>query len=64
MEFKDYFNEFYLCKIPDTVSVKYKEDNTNSNNLRSLSGVDLGSDSYLAYLYYWDFGYLDFMVYD
>lgn len=64
MEFKEYFNQFYLHRISENVSVKYKEDNTNSNHLGPLNGFDLVSDSYLAYLYYWGFGYLDFMVYD
>ena len=64
MRFSDYFKEKYSGKIPPSVKITYRDDLSDSNNIGTLSGVDLDSDLFSGYIYYWDKGYFDFMLFN
>jgi hypothetical protein len=54
----------YESVISSNITLTYRNDDSDSNNLGALSGVDFDSEKYSGYLYYWTNGYFDFMVYD
>jgi|GEM_PF-2729082 len=71
MRFTDFFKEKYAPKISPGVKINYRDEYPDSNktgsfsnNMGSLSGVDLDSDSFSGYIFYWEMGYLDFHVYN
>lgn len=64
MRFTDFFRQTYSDKLSNKVSVTYRDEDSDTNNLGVLSGVDLDSDLFGGYIYYWGNGYLDFMVYN
>ena len=64
MRFTDFFKQVYVDKLPNNITVNYRDDYSDTNNLGALSGVDIDSDLYAGYIYYWENGHLDFMVYN
>jgi|KBSMisStaDraftv2_1062788.scaffolds.fasta_scaffold148143_2 hypothetical protein len=61
MNFIDFFKEQYLNKIDPKVVVKFRDGKDGfDNGLGDLFGVDLESDEYAGYVYYWDKGFLDY----
>lgn len=64
MIFIEHLKETFLSRANPDVKVTFRSDNSNSNNLGSLSGVDLDSSRFAGYIYYWSLGFLDYAVYN
>ncbi|OJJ15566.1 hypothetical protein BKI52_37410 [marine bacterium AO1-C] len=66
MSFIDYFQQNFIPKVNKNVNIKFRKeisgDKGYDNNLGSLYGVELESDNYSGYIYFWDKGFLDFSV--
>jgi hypothetical protein len=61
MNFIDFFKKQYLNKINPKVVIKFRDGKDGfDNGLGDLFGVDLESDEYAGYIYYWDKGFLDY----
>lgn len=60
MNFIDFFKQEYLNKINSKVVIKFRDGKDGfDNGLGDLFGVDLESDDYAGYVYFWDKGFLD-----
>lgn len=64
MRFTEYFKQQFESIISQKIALTYRDDDSDNNNLGILSGVDFDSEKYSGYLYYWSYGFFDFMVYD
>lgn len=64
MKFTEFFEQTYGPTLSQRVAITYRDDPADTNNLGPLSGVDLDSDLYSGYIYFWGNGHLDFMVYN
>jgi hypothetical protein len=61
MNFIDFFKTKYLNKINPKVIIKFRDGKDGfDNGLGDLFGVDLESDDYTGYIYFWDKGFLDY----
>ena len=61
MNFIDFFNQNYINGIKPQVVVKFRDGKDGfDNGLGDLFGVDLESEEYAGYIYYWDKGFLDY----
>lgn len=58
-----FFNKELRPLLREDVRITFRNDTGDSNNLGYLEGVDLESEEFNGYLYYWSKGFLDFDVY-
>lgn len=72
MRLTDFFKEKYASKISSGVKITFRDEYPDlteigsfSNNMGSLSGVDLDFDTFSGYIFFLlGHGYLDFHVYN
>ena len=65
MNFIDFFKQQYLNKIKSQGVVKFRDGKDGfDNGLGDLFGVDLESDEYAGYIYFWSRGFLDYGLVD
>lgn len=62
--FIDFFDEELRPLLREGVRITVRNDSEDSNNLGYLEGVDLDSEEYSGYIYYWSKGFLDFSVFN
>jgi hypothetical protein len=63
MNFIEYFENNYKPFLKPDIIIKYRDSSIGfDNNLGNLYGIDIESDDYAGYIYFWDKGFLDFNV--
>lgn len=61
MNFIDFFKQHYLQAMKPNVKVSFRDGKDGyDNGIGNLFGVDLDSDNYSGYIYFWDKGFLDY----
>ncbi len=63
-DFIQYFKKEFGPLLAADVLVTQRIDESDSNNLGPLNGVDLDSPRFSGYIYYWGNGFLDFCVFN
>jgi hypothetical protein len=64
MDFIEFLKSDFLPLVSKDTVVTIRRDDSDSNNLGILTGIDLDSSSFSGYVYFWSKGFLDYALYN